>query len=860
MVDGTSLTTAQNEALFRARVERLITQCVRPARYEGNELNASHRDWEAALLHVALIYPDTYEVGQSGLGLKILYSLLARDNETVVERAFAPWTDLEEKLREASLPLFSLESTRPLNSFDLVGFTLPYEMTYSNVLNMLELSRIPLLAGERREGDPLIAGGGSCTYNPEPVAPFFDFFVIGEGEEILLEIITLLKEGRKEGAGREELLLELAKLKGVYVPRFYNSHCGPEGREYYGPADETGSRHISRRVVKNFDQAFFPVAPVLPYIETVHDRIMLELFRGCSRGCRFCQAGMIYRPVRERSLPNLLSLAGESLRNTGYEEISLISLSCSDFSRIRDLAYRLLEEYQDRYLEISLPSLRIDSFSIELAKLVQRFRRTTLTFAPEVGTEKMRHSVNKGGSEEEVLETLSLVQRQGWKTVKLYFLIGLPGEDDEDIIGINKLVWKILQTTGLRMNISINSFIPKAWTTFQWDEFKSIEALREKSALMKRHLRHGKIDLTFHNPELSLLEAVFARGDRKLAKVLMEARRLGCAFDGWNDHFDYSRWMKAFDSAGIDPLIYTKERPLGETLPWDHLGSEEQKEFLLNDRKRSEAGETIPDCRWNECSGCGVCPDTGTSPEIFSEKGPSHSMDDLPPVSFKTRPVQKLRISFLKGEAIKHISHLDAIRALQRTMRRAGLPVAYSEGFHPRMRISFGPALSVGHTGRSEWIDLELKEKLMPEEVLARLKNASPPGMDFVTVREIPEKSEPLSVILTCAEYIITIHRSISGNETSAVSLLSELMMSEKLQVMHKEKEVDIRPYIYSLDVESEQEERVICRFRLHLGQEGSARPSDIMYLLQQRGFIYEHAETERAGLYMRKDDGWVEP
>jgi len=860
MRDGNSLETDRNEALYKTRVEQLIAQCERPARYEGNELNSSHKEWEAALLRVALIYPDTYEVGQSGLGLKILYSLLARDSESVVERAFAPWTDMEEKLREASLPLFSLESRKPLSSFDLIGFTLPYEMTYSNVLNILELSRIPLLAEDRKRGDPLIAGGGACTCNPEPVAPYFDFFALGDGEETILEIISVLKEGRKIGAARDELLAELSRLKGIYVPRFYKAHSGAGGREYYTFTGEDGPGHVTRRVIKDFDKSFFPVAPVLPYLETVHDRIMLELFRGCSRGCRFCQAGMIYRPVRERELSTLLSLAGESLKNTGYEEISLISLSCSDYSRIRELSYRLIEEYHDRYLEISLPSLRIDSFSLDLAKLVQRFRRTTLTFAPEVGTEKMRRIVNKGGSEEEVLQTLLLAREQGWKAVKLYFMIGLPGEDDEDILGINRLVWKIMQTTGLRMNISVNPFIPKAWTTFQWDEFQSIDALREKSTTMKRHLRHGKIDISFHNLELSHLEAVFARGDRKLAKVLMEAHRLGCSFDAWSEHFDYEKWMKAFESAGIDPSQYTKIHQREETLPWDHLGSKEQKDFLFNDRKRSDLGETLSDCRWNQCSGCGVCQETGSRPEIFSDMGSSQSMEDLPPPSFKRRPVQRLRICFRKGAEARNISHLDLLRAVQRTVRRAGLPVAYTEGFHPHMRISFGPALSVGHTGRSEWIDMDLNERIAPDEVLARLKAAFPPGVDFLKIREIPDKSEPLSVILTCAAYRVTIHGTESEAGAALGKIFREMMECERLDAVHRKKTLNIRPHIYSLDVESEHTGCTVCNLRLHLGQEGSAKPSDILSLLRQRGFKYTHAEIERAGLFRRKENEWVEP
>jgi len=860
MGDGISLANSRDDALFSAAIDRIAGTCLRPARYEGNELNASHKDWEAVLLHVALIYPDTYEVGQSGLGLKILYALLAGDAETLVERAFAPWTDMEEKLRAESLPLFSLESRRPLCSFDLVGFTLPYEMTYSNVLNMLELSRIPLLAEERAEDDPLVAGGGSCTFNPEPVAPFFDFFVIGDGEEVITEIVDVLKQGRKDGAKRHEMLRELSKLTGVYVPVMYEARSGQGGREYYTAADGDRSGHITRRVVKNLDRAFFPVAPILPYLETVHDRIMLELFRGCSRGCRFCQAGMIYRPVRERSLSTLLSLAGQSMSNTGYEEISLISLSCSDYSRIRELSCSLLSEYHDRYLEISLPSLRIDSFSVDLAKLVQRFRRTTLTFAPEVGTDRMRNIVNKGGSEQEVLETLILARDQGWKTVKLYFMTGLPGEEEEDILGINRLVWKIMQATGLRLNISVNYFIPKAWTTFQWDGLNPLDVMRDKSALMKRHLRHGKIDISFHNAELSLLEAVFARGDRKLAKVLLEAHRLGCSFDGWSDHFDYGKWVNAFESASIDPLAYTGKRGFDENLPWDHLGSREQKEFLLNDRKKADQGETVADCRWSQCSGCGVCMDTGSGIEIAPMSEKACSIDDLPPQSFKSKPVQRFRIAFTKGPSIRNISHLDLMRAVQRTARRAGVAVAYSEGFHPHMRISFGPALSVGHTGLSEWIDIDIREQMTSDELLCRLDRSSPPGMDFIKVREIPGNSEPLSVILTCAAYRITLHGTASGSDSSAAIIFSDLMNSDRIDAVHKDKKVDIRPYIYSLDVEGWRESRLTCLLRLRLGPEGSGKPADIIYELSQRGLRYESSEVERTGLYRNRDGCWEEP
>jgi radical SAM family uncharacterized protein/radical SAM-linked protein len=842
------------------KLDRIISTSLKPARYQGNELHTSHKDWDAAKIRAALIFPDTYEVGQSGLALKILYALLAADPETLVERAFAPWVDFEEKLRDSSIPLFSLESGHSLADFHLLGFTLPYEMTFTNVLNILELSQIPVLSGERGDDFPIIAGGGSCTFNPEPIADFFDFFVLGDGEEVILEILSLMKEWKQGSGKKEELLKELSRLEGIYVPGFY-SPSYHEGR--FGaliPMDDQCPATVRKRIVRDLDSTFFPVNPIVPFVETVHDRIMLEIFRGCTRGCRFCQAGMIYRPVRERALPTLLRIARESLRNTGYEEISLVSLSCSDYSAIKQLSASLLEEYGETYLEISLPSLRIDSFSLELAKLVQKFRRTTLTFAPEVGTQKMRDIINKGGSEADVIETAKLARKEGWSSVKLYFLIGLPCEDDNDILGISELVWKILQSTGLRMNISISSFIPKPWTTFQRDEFTLPDVLQEKIAVIKRLLRHGKINLSCHNPQLSLIEAVFARGDRRLSSVLLAARKLGCRFDGWNDHFNFGNWVKAFEMASIDPAAYTRKRELDEALPWDHLGSPLQREFLMSDRLRAEKLQPTRDCRHGACNQCGVCdePVRISTPQPHDSREEKASLSQ--PGSGKS-PVQgRVRIKFTKETPIRYISHLDLMRTLQRMMRRALLPVSYTAGFHPRLRMAFGPALPLGYTSIAEWMDIELKSRPDPHKIREELQKVTFPGISILEVKEIPLSSKAISEVIYLASYRIRLGLAgdITPEKLSAV--IDDMMSRASILVKRKEKDFDIRPLIQRLQWVFMQEGEATLEAFLCISPDGSAKPQDIIAILSGSGLGVDLQEVQRTGLFTRKGSEWIDP
>jgi radical SAM family uncharacterized protein len=609
--------------LERIITENLLPYVSRPARYLGNEWNTVKRDWDRMDLRIALAFPDVYEVGMSHLGLKILRGVLLTKHNYLVERVFAPWTDLEERMRNQGVPLFSLESWRPIKTFDLVGFTLQYELSFSNIVNMLDLAGIPIMAEERSAEDPIIMGGGPCAFNPEPMADFFDLIVLGEGEEIVLELAEAINSWKQEGKrDRRELLLSLSKYPGVYVPSLYTVEYGADGLlKRFEPKDNQVPQVITKTVVSNLDQAFFPTAPIVPYMEIVHDRIMLELFRGCTRGCRFCQAGMIYRPIRERSPESLLTQAEQLIKNTGYNEIGLTSLSSSDYSKIKQLTEQLVEKHGERGVGVSLPSLRIDNFSLELASQVQKVRKTGLTFAPEAGTQRMRDVINKGVTEEDVLKTAQSAFRAGWSSIKLYFMIGLPTETDEDILGIAQLARKVYEVgrivsreeggpkKQIRITVSVSSFVPKSHTPFQWSAQDSIEELRRKQDLLKNDLAKDRkrITLNWHDVEVSFLEGVFARGDRRLSKVVLRAQQLGCKFDGWTEQFKFKTWIQAFADCGLNPEPYAyRKRGFEEILPWDHIQAGVAKDFLIAEYKKALRGETTGDCRGGNCAGCGI--------------------------------------------------------------------------------------------------------------------------------------------------------------------------------------------------------------------------------------------------------------
>jgi radical SAM family uncharacterized protein len=598
--------------------DSLLGSVLKPARYTGGEWNSVLKNPAAVSVRFVLAMPDVYEMGMSNLGLKILYEILNQREDVYAERAYCPWPDMEEALRDASAPLTSLETRTPLGEFDAVGFSLQYELTYTSILTMLDLSGISLYAHDRKENDPFIIGGGPCAYNPEPVADFFDFFIIGEGEEVIVEVASELSKWKGTGrpGGRRGFLSRVSHLSGIYVPSFYTPNYSSDGQflglSAVGPDVPAA---IRKRVVEDLDAASFPAAPVVPYLETVHDRIMLELFRGCTRGCRFCQAGVVYRPVRERRRETLLKQAQVLADSTGYNEISLVSLSSADYSCLKDLVGDLLTTFSPQRVSLSLPSLRVDSFSIELANQVQQVRKSGLTFAPEAGTQRLRDVINKGVTEENLVQAATAAFQSGWSSIKLYFMIGLPTETDEDIAGIADMARQVAVLSrqgkgrgGAKISVSVSTFVPKPHTPFQWFGQISIEEMERRQRMLRSLLKERGISLHWHDARTSRLEGVIARGDRRLSAAIEKAWRLGARFDGWSEHFRFDLWERAFEEAGINTDYFAcRERVVGEPLPWSHLQAGADEAWLAAEWEKATQGQLTEDCRQGTCTGCGVC-------------------------------------------------------------------------------------------------------------------------------------------------------------------------------------------------------------------------------------------------------------
>ncbi len=614
--------------MIRPDIEKYLLKVQKPGRYTGGEHGSVVKNLEDVNIRFAFCFPDVYEIGMSHLGIKLLYSLYNDQPDVWCERVFAPWSDMEDIMRTNNIPLYGLESGDPITSFDFVGFTLQYELSYSNIINMLELAGIEPLSEKRDNDAPIVVCGGPCACNPEPLADFVDIFSLGEGEEVSLEMFELYRKHKSMGFDRKAFLCDAAKIDGLYIPSLYTVDYNEDGTlrsfEPTGDAPKT----IRKRIIKDFDKAYFPKTFVVPLIEIVHDRAVSEILRGCLRGCRFCQAGFIYRPFRERK-PDTLNAQCRSLcDNTGYDEISLSSLSSSDYSRLSELLDRLLSWSEKKKVSLSLPSLRVDGFSAELTEKLRKVRKGGLTFAPEAGTQRLRDVINKNVTEDEIRRTCLTAFNGGWTNVKLYFMIGLPTETFDDVKGIADTAQMVVDTfyrnpdrqkgKGVTVTASASTFVPKPFTPFQWEPQDPIDMIHEKQSHLLRSVSSRKITLNYHDADTSFLEAVFARGDRRLGKVLMEAHNMGCRFDSWSDFFKLDVWLEAFSKCGIDPTFYAnRRREYDELLPWDHIDCGVDKEFLIREHKKALAAETTPHCR-EKCAGCGANKLTGGVCSVYS--------------------------------------------------------------------------------------------------------------------------------------------------------------------------------------------------------------------------------------------------
>ncbi|MBP1712959.1 MAG: Radical domain protein [Deltaproteobacteria bacterium] len=807
----------------------------KPTRYIGGEINAVVKDLSQVRLKFALAFPDVYEVGMSHVGFQILYDLLNQRPEIACERVFAPWPDMEQDLRRHTHPLTSLESALPLKEFDVIGFSLQYELNYTGVLNILDLAGIPFRAAERGSAFPLIIGGGPCALNPEPLVDFFDAFVLGDGEEAVLEITREVISSRESQESKEALLKRLSRLEGVYVPSHFQVTYQTDGKIERILSSEENHPSIRRRILSDLNLASFPGRPILPFLEVIHDRLNIEIARGCTRGCRFCQAGMIYRPLRERSPEKILKILEEGLKATGHDEVSLLSLSSGDYSAIEPLLSFIIDRYCGMQVAVSLPSLRVETLTPALIHKIREIRKTGFTLAVEAGTERLRRVINKGNTEADLLQTIPKVFAAGWRLVKLYFMIGLPTETEEDLDAIvslcQKAFWEARKTKGsAQINISISTFIPKPHTPFQWEAQDSPDEVRRKQILLRKKLEREGIRLKWSDPNLSLLEGVLARGDRRLGTVLESAYRHGSRLDGWGDHFRFDSWKKSFEETGLDPFFFTsRRRDIHEIFPWEHLDSRVSKKFFWEEREKAFQGVATPDCRRASCNGCGVCfgPE-GLSNRLASGEGNGFFAFGHPEKKTDSSfPIRRFRIRFSKSGQAKYLGHLEMTRLLIRAFRRAQIPLVFSQGFHPLPRVSFGPPLPVGHESRAEYLDAQLQGRFQPDEAAKRINSVLPLGVQILEIQEISLKSASIFDMIEKVRYRV----SFLDSPEISTDLALAFREAEKFPVFwaKKNRSMDLKEVVDFLSVEERNEIEMILR----VDREGVMRPEEAL------GFIF---------------------
>jgi len=798
---------------------RVLPFVLKPGRYLGNELNTVYKDMDKISVRVALAFPEVYEIAMSYIGFDILYHVLNKHEHIWAERVYALWTDMEAKMRAHKVPLYSLESFTPLSEFDIIGFTLQYELTYSNILNMLDLSGIPLFADQRGEQDPFIFTGGPCSCNPEPMAAFIDAFLIGDGEEAFVEMADTISEGRKAGKTRRQILIELAGIRSVYVPQFYKAEYDTQGHfSDINNLDELVPQRILTRILPELKNEFYPQKPLMPLVEVTHDRLAVEVMRGCTEGCRFCNAGMIYRPTRERKQEDVIAQMDTALKATGYEEVSFLSLSISDYSQLNSLMFSSKQALDGRNINVSFPSMRLDSFTPEIAEFASSVRKSGFTFAPEAGSERLRKVINKNITSEDLYKSVHIALDNGWKLLKFYFMIGLPTETEEDVEVIADLIEEVVKISNsygrIRFNVSISPFSPKAHTPFQWEKQDTKEEFLSKISILKRKFsRFRQIKMNWRDPEVSLLECVLGRADRKMSQVIYDAWKDGAIFDGWSEHFNMDIWQKAAQKNQISLDWFAKELDTENPLPWDHIDKGVSKKFLLHERKEAIRENTKIDCKQGTCFGCGIQRKDAFREytDCYLQREPIQKMDKAKAQQDKISAIEEMqpevqsvrvRMQFQKTAYARYLSHLDLVRVFERAAKQAGIPLLYSQGFNPHPKISFAPPLSLGYTSEAEYLDMELKADFAIESIPGLKNPFLPEGLDILKFRIIQQKVTALAAAINSNEYEVDLV-DITCSDQDFEASLKRILEAEEVQVERrvkgKYKQINIRPFIESI-------------------------------------------------------------